>query len=95
MMVQATVVTQAPGEIALAGDHMLRYGYACDFAWHVTDWCPCERFCFWRASDVWMSGAGNVAERYQQQLKSILLRGVTVWKDPNDIGSVSVYDNGF
>lgn len=95
MMVQATVVTQAPGEIALAGDHMLRYGYACDFAWHVTDWCPCKRFCFWRASDVWMSGAGNVAERYQQQLKSILLRGVTVWKDPNDIGSVSVYDNGF
>ena len=95
MMVQATVVTQAPGEIALAGDHMLRYGYACDFAWHVTNWCPCARFCFWRASDVWMSGAGNVAERYQQQLKSILLRGVTVWKDPNDIGSVSVYDNGF
>ena len=95
MMVQASVVTQTPGEIALAGDRMLRYGYACDFAWHVTDWCPCQRFCYWQASDVWMSGAGNVAERYQRAVKDILLRGVTVWKDPNDIGSVSVYDNGF
>lgn len=95
MMVQATVVTQSPGEIALAGDHMLRYGYACDFAWHVTDWCPCKRFCYWRASDVWMTGAGNVSERYQRMIKDILLRGVTVWKDPNDIGRVSVHDNGF
>lgn len=95
MIVQVTVVTEAPGEIALAGDHMLRYGYACDFAWHVSDWCPCERFCFWRASDVWMSGTGNVAERYQQQLKNVLLRGTTVWKRPEDIGRVSVYDNGF
>ena len=95
MLVQATVVTQGPGEIALAGDHMLRYGYACDFAWHVTDWCPCDKFCYWQASDVWMSGTGNVAERYQRAVKDILLRGVTVWKDPNDIGSVSVYDNGF
>lgn len=95
MMVQASVVTQTPGEIALAGDHMLRYGYACDFAWHVTDWCPCERFCYWQASDVWMSGAGNVSERYQRAIKDILLRGVTVWRDPSDIGSVSVYDNGF
>lgn len=95
MMVQASVVTQSPGEIALAGDHMLRYGYACDFAWHVTEWCPCERFCYWQASDVWMSGKGNVAERYQRAIKDILLRGVTVWKNPSDIGSVSVYDNGF
>ena len=95
MMVQATVVTQAPGEIALAGDHMLRYGYACDFAWRVTDWCPCERFCYWRVSDVWMGSRGNVAERYQRKIKDILLRGTTVWKRPEDIGSVSVYDNGF
>lgn len=95
MMVQATVVTQSPGEIALAGEHMLRYGYACDFSWHVTDWCPCERFCYWRASDVWMAGPGNVSERYQRMIKDILLRGVTVWKDPNDIGRVSVHDNGF
>ena len=95
MLVQATVVTQAPGEIALAGDHMLRYGYACDFAWHVSDWCPCERFCYWRASDVWMGSRGNVAERYQRKIKDILLRGTTVWKRPEDIGSVSVHDNGF
>lgn len=95
MMVQATIVTQSPGEIALAGEHMLRYGYACDFSWHVTDWCPCERFCYWRASDVWMCGAGNVSERYQRAIKDILMRGVTIWKDPSDIGRVSVHDNGF
>lgn len=96
MMVQATVVTEAPGEIAFAGDHMLRFGYACDFAWQVTDWCPCERFCFWRASDVWLAPTGgNVAERYQRAIKDILIRGVTIWKRPEDIGAVSVYDNGF
>ena len=96
MMVQATVVTEAPGEIAFAGDHMLRYGYACDFAWQVTDWCPCERFCFWRASDAWLAPTGgNVAERYQRAIKDILIRGVTIWKRPEDIGAVSVYDNGF
>lgn len=95
MLVQATVVTESPGEIALAGEHMLRYGYACDFSWKVSDWCPCDRFCFWRASDVWMTGSGNVSERYQNAFKNILVRGVTVWKHPEDIGRVSVYDNGF
>lgn len=95
MLVQATVVTQTPGAIAYAGEHMLRFGYACDFAWEVTDWCPCERFCYWRASDVWLVGGGNVAERYQREIRDILLRGVTVWKVPEDIGRVSVHDNGF
>lgn len=95
LAVVANVKTASPGDIARAGETFLRYGYACDFSWHVTDWCPCERFCYWQVSDAWFAGASNVSERYQQEIKAILVRGTTVWKNPDDIGRVSVYDNGF
>ena len=72
---------------------MLRYGYACDFGWEITDWCPMRSFCYWRVSDAWIVGGGNVAERYQRALKDILMRGTTVWKNPEMIGTVSIYDN--
>lgn len=93
MMVQATVKTAPRGIIAQAGDHMLRYGYTCDFGWEITDWCPMRNFCYWRVSDAWIVGGGNVAERYQRALKDILMRGTTVWKNPEAIGTVSIYDN--
>ena len=95
MLRQVNVVTQTDGAIAVAGDAMLRYGYMAGYAWHVTTWCPCQKFCYWQAEDLWIAGCGNVAEKYQNIIKNIFINGVTIWKRPEDIGKVSVYDNGF
>ncbi len=39
------------------------------------------------------SQASEVLEGAQNAIKDILLRGVTVWDDPDKIGRVSIYDN--
>lgn len=91
----ANVRTANPGEIQRAGDKMLRYGYDADFYWELDDWQPCEHFCYWRGRDVWCAGAQSVAERYQSAVKEIIMRGTTVWSVPEEIGQVSIYDNGF
>lgn len=94
IMRQINIVTEPPAAIAYAGDNMLRYGYRCNFAWNITNWVPCKYFTYWRASDLWIVGAGNIAEKYQNEIKDILMKGVTVWNDPNKMGKVSIYDNG-
>lgn len=94
MIEQLCVVTEPDGAIAVAGDAMLRYGYAYDGAWSVDDWVPTARFCYWQLADAWIVTDG-VPERYRERIREILYAGVTIWKDPSDIGKVSIYDNGF
>ena len=42
---------------------------------------------------MWCSGNGNALEAAQGAIKDILIRGVTVWSKPEEIGRVSIYDN--
>lgn len=89
----AQIVTENEGAITQAGDYFLRYGYALNRQWELTDWQPMEHFTYWKAQDVIYAGSAPVSESASAGIKDILMRGVTVWTDPDEIGKVSIYDN--
>lgn len=90
----ANVVTQSDYAIASAGDEMLRYGYNLGQAWDFDgNWCVGKHFSYWKLRDYWVS-ANAMLDAYQDALRFFLMGGVTVWGRPEDIGKVSIYDNG-
>ena len=90
----ANVVTQSDYAIASAGDEMLRYGYNLGQAWDFDgNWCVGRHFTYWKLRDYWVR-ANAMLDVYQDALRFFLMGGVTVWGRPEDIGKVSIYDNG-
>lgn len=89
----ANIVTMSDSDIARVGDQMLRYGYALSRNVRVSSLNVMPKFSYWQASDLWLVSRAGVSEAQQEILKSILKQGVTVWRNPDDIGKVSIYDN--
>lgn len=80
-------VTQTQGAIKQAGDTFLRYGYNLGAAWEISAWVPDgARYCYWQSTDLWQR-IDEVANAQAERLfESILAAGVTVWKDPEEVG---------
>ena len=91
--VQVKIKTQKPGEIAPAGDLMLRFGYALNQMWNFNGFNVMKHFSYWKCSDLWLTGGDGVIESAQELIKSILKSGVTIWSNPDEIGHISIYDN--
>lgn len=92
-MLSANVVTQGNAGIAYAGDEFLRYGYRYNRNWDFNgNWCIGECFTYWKLSDFWVRGL-NVPDLYMDKLRFFLFGGVTVWRAPEMIGNVSIYEN--
>lgn len=89
----ANIVTMSNADVARVGDQMLRYGYSASQNVRVSSLNVMPKFSYWQASDLWLVSHTGVSEAQQEVLKSILKRGVTVWRNPDDIGKVSIYDN--
>lgn len=86
------IKTQSDDAIRLAGDYFLRYGYAYNGNCNFSTFNIMRYYTFWKCQEVWLSSDkvnGNVIDRF----KGILERGVTVWRNPADMGNVSIYDN--
>lgn len=89
----ANVVTQSESAITSAGDEFLRYGYALDKQWPFDgNWNVGKYFTYWKLRDFWVSNL-NVPDMYMDKLRFFLFGGVTVWRKPEDIGKVSIYEN--
>lgn len=89
----AHVITQSKSAIESAGDEFLRYGYALDKQWPFDgEWNIGRYFTYWKLRDFWVSNL-NVPDLYMDKLRFFLFGGVTVWRNPDDIGRVSIYDN--
>ena len=89
----AHVVTQSKSAIASAGDEFLRYGYALDMQWPFDgDWNIGRYFTYWKLRDFWVRNL-NVPDMYMDKLRFFLYGGVTIWRKPEDIGNVTVYEN--
>lgn len=87
------VVTQSKAAIAAAGDEFLRYGYRLDMQWHFDgNWNVGKYFTYWKLRDFWVTNL-NVPDMYMDKLRFFLYGGVTVWRDPADIGRRTVYEN--
>lgn len=92
MAVFAQVVTQNDGAIAAAGDEMLRFGYHCNLNWRFDGWQKMKYFTYWKVSDMWIDGF-RLPDAYADRIRFTLMGGVNVWRSPDIIGKVSIYDN--
>lgn len=87
------VVTQSKAAIESAGDEFLRYGYMLDRFWEFDgNWNIGKYFTYWKLKDFWVTNL-NVPDMYMDKIRFFLFGGVTVWRDPNDIGKISIYEN--
>ena len=93
MALFAHVVTQSKAAIASAGDEFLRYGYHLGQQWDFDgNWNIGKHYTYWKLHDFWVKNL-DVPDMYMDRLRFFLFGGVTVWRKPEDIGHVSVYDN--
>ena len=89
----SNVVTQDEYTIRKCGDDFLRYGYSYGAQWQFDgNWCPMKHFTYWRLTDFWVKDL-QVPDMYVDKLRFFLFGGVTVWKKPEDIGHVALYEN--
>lgn len=89
----AQVVTQRECDIMNAASAFARYGYALMREFGMERMQVMRHYTYWKCAEVWCSGNGNALEGAQGAIKDILIRGVTVWSKPEEIGRVSIYDN--
>lgn len=89
----SNIVTQDDYTIRKCGDDFLRYGYSYGAQWQFDgNWCPMKHFTYWRLTDFWVKGL-QIPDMYVDKLRFFLFGGVTVWKKPEDIGHVTLYEN--
>ena len=89
----SNVITQNDYTIRKCGDDFLRYGYSFGAQWKFNgNWCPMPHFTYWRLTDFWVKGL-QIPDMYVDKLRFFLFGGVTVWKNPEDIGHVTIYEN--
>lgn len=93
--IQVKVRTMPKAEVRAVGDWFARYGYALDQIWDVDEsgLCPMNHFCYWKCRDIWVDDRKSSNNAAQALITSMFERGVTVWRNPEEIGKVSVYDN--
>ena len=89
----ANIVTMSNADVARVGDQMLRYGYTASQNVRVSSLNVMPKFSYWQASDLWLVSNSGVSEAQQEIIKGILKQGTTVWRNPDDIGKVSIYGN--
>lgn len=89
----AQIVTQRECDIMNAASAFARYGYSLMREFSMERMQVMRHFTYWKCAEVWCSGNGNALESAQSTIKDILIRGVTVWSKPEEIGRVSIYDN--
>lgn len=81
------------GEINRIGNFWLRYGYALHrFVTPPTDFHCMTKFTYWKMSETYLVDA-KIPEMYKQAIRGIFEKGVTVWKDANDMGSIDMSTN--
>jgi hypothetical protein len=75
------------------GDFWLRYGYAVhQYVTLPTDLMVMTKFTYWKLSETYL-GVAPVPESFKQTIRGIFEKGVTVWRDPDDIGVIDWADN--
>ena len=87
------VVTQNDYAIKRTADEFARYGYHYDGQWEFDgNWNIGKYFTYWKLRDFWIANI-TVPDMYIDQIRFFLLEGVTVWRNPDKIGKVNVYEN--
>ena len=77
----------------VVGDFWLRYGYAIQrFIKVPASLMVMEKFTFWKLKETYITSS-ECPEPFKQAIRGIFESGVTVWKNPADIGNIDIADN--
>lgn len=75
------------------GEYWLRYGYQTNrFSSMPNNFMVMENFTYWKLRETYITGA-NCPEGFKQAIRGIFEKGVTVWSDPANIGTIDLADN--
>jgi len=81
------------GVITRIGEYWLRYGYAINMFTKMPEtFMVMEKFTYWKIKESYITGAA-CPEQFKQAIRGIFEKGVTVWKNPSDIGNIDIGDN--
>lgn len=79
--------------IRAIGEFWLRYGYTINSFIRVpASLMVMSKFTYWKLTETYIT-AGNMPEPFKQAIRGIFEKGVTVWKNPTDIGVIDLADN--
>lgn len=74
------------------GEFWLRYGYAVhQFVKPPANLHCMSKMTYWKMTETYVSG--HIPEFYKNTVRGIFEKGVTVWRNPKDIGKVDLADN--
>jgi hypothetical protein len=91
--VDVKLKTLTPAFLNAIGEYWLRYGYAINrFGRIPAGFMVMEKFTYWKLKETYITQA-NCPESFKQVIRGIFEKGVTVWKNPNDIGNIDIADN--
>lgn len=91
--VDLKIKTLQPQVMAAIGEFWLRYGYAVNrFTTMPASLMVMSKFTYWKCKEVYVVSA-NCPETFKQTLRGIFEKGVTVWKNPADIGTIDTATN--
>lgn len=77
----------------ILGEFWLRYGYAIRaFITPPSSLMVMSKFTYWKMLETYIASS-KVPEGHKQVIRGILEKGVTVWKNPADIGVIDIADN--
>lgn len=76
------------------GEFWLRYGYAINTVIYdlPEDMMVMTKFTYWKLTETYLI-AGPMPETYKQAIRGMFEKGVTVYRNPADIGTVDFADN--
>lgn len=86
------VQTQDEGSIMAAASHFARYGYALGQYWVFKNWQVMRNFTYWQCDDVWIIPRA-CTQAAATLIRSILIEGTTVWREPAIIGATDIWEN--
>jgi len=82
-----------PSAMAANGEYWLRYGYAVNRFGKMPDSLQVmEKFTYWKVRETYITAA-ECPEMFKQAIRGIFEKGVTVWANPADIGTIDIGDN--
>lgn len=86
------VKTQKKDIIENTASIFLRYGYMYDGDYEFETFNIMKHFTYWKFSEIWIR-SNYVYEGIIQDIRDILLTGMTVWNEPDEIGFVKIINN--
>ena len=82
-----------PASLNSIGEYWLRYGYSINrFGRMPENFMVMSKFTYWKLRETYISSS-ECPETFKQALRGIFEKGVTVWKNPTDIGNIDIADN--